>query len=399
MVPPRALKPKVLLVPEGGLYLAFRLPRLFQSAGWDVDLLCLRGDPLAHSRYVSTAIREMNQEAIFARLQSVLRDAERPWQAVIVAHEKLARQIMASGDSDLLRDWQPGAMDPQVREFLLGKFGLEAASRRRELMIPPARVCQSFTEIAEFGRAVGWPIILKPPHEAGGAGVVKYVSLQELESSRAPLPLPILAQKYIQGRRGVVDMLCTAGRPLAWLASYSTKRCGGEFHASTARLFRAMPALRPLVEQVARLTEFEGFCGFDWIEEEATGLHYLIEFHPRPPSGFRFGRFCGVDFTAAITAWLKRDGGAFPPQVQAPGSSMAAQYFSGDLLRCFRQRDWPGLKLWLPGSGARHDVFWDDPLLFTAWVAQRSQRLFQSRLTGSLRWLAPPATATSAETR
>jgi hypothetical protein len=267
-------------------------------------------------------------------------------------------------------------------------------------MVPPTRVCQSVAEIAEFGRDVGWPIVVKPPHESGGAGVVKYVSLAELESNHSTLSLPILAQKYIQGRRGVVDMLCSAGWPMAWLASYSTKRCGGEFCASTARLFRAMPALQPLVEQVARFTKFEGFCGFDWIEEEATGMHYLIEFHPRPPSGFRFGRFCGVDFAAAITAWLKRDGAAFQPQVQVQGSSVAAHYFSVDLLRCFRQRDWQGLKSWVPGSGARHDVFWDDPLLFTVWVVQGSQRLFKTCLARSLRWTTPraksPAAANSA---
>ncbi|HEY0551008.1 MAG TPA: hypothetical protein VGF13_15495, partial [Verrucomicrobiae bacterium] len=237
MATPPALKPRVLLVPEGGLYLAFRLPRLFQNAGRDVDLLCLRGDPMVHSRYVSTAIQEIDQDALFARLQSVLRDSDRPWQAVIVAHERMVRQLMANGGAELLKDWQPGAMDPQVREFLLGKFGLEAASESRQLMVPPARVCQSFAAIAEFGRAAGWPIVVKPPHESGGTGVVKYISLRELESNHSALTLPILAQKYIQGRRGVVDMLCSAGRPLAWLASYSTQRSGGEFHASTARLF------------------------------------------------------------------------------------------------------------------------------------------------------------------
>ncbi|HEY0550611.1 MAG TPA: hypothetical protein VGF13_13485, partial [Verrucomicrobiae bacterium] len=169
------------------------------------------------------------------------------------------------------------------------------------------------------------------------------------------------------------------------------------------RLFHAMPALEPLVKQAARFTKFEGFCGFDWIEEEATGVHYLIEFHPRPPSGFRFGRFCGVDFAAAITTWLKGDGAIFPAQVQAPGSSIAAHYFSGDLLRCFRQRDWQGLKLWLPGSGACHDVFWDDPRLFAAWVVQHSQRLSQTCLAGLLRWITPraksPPTANPALTR
>jgi len=33
------------LIPEDSLYLAFRLPRLFRQAGWDVDLLCVRWPP------------------------------------------------------------------------------------------------------------------------------------------------------------------------------------------------------------------------------------------------------------------------------------------------------------------------------------------------------------------
>lgn len=368
------------MVPEGLIYLAFRLPRMFCEAGWDVDLLSLPDDPIIRSRYISASFQEKNFDEIFERLKKILRDPRRPWQAVIITHEKTVRRLVATGDPELLNNWQPGAMDPLANEFVLSKFGLATAARRWQLPVPPGQVCRTLPEINLFGHRTGWPIIVKPPDESGGAGVVKYNSPAELASDRASLTFPVLAQKYIQGRRGLAEMLCASGRPLAWLCSYSTRRKGGEFGPSTARLFRAMPKLQPTVEQVARLTRFEGFCGFDWIEEEATGRHYLIEFHPRPASGYRFGRFCGVDFSAAIAAWLKGESDGFPPRIQPEGVSVPAHYFSGDLSRCFRQRDWQGLKSWLPGSGARYDVFFlDDAPLFTAWALQRWRRLFKRR--------------------
>ncbi len=373
-------KRKVLLVSEGGLYLAFRLPPMFRCAGWEVDLLCVAGDPMVHSRYISTSFSEKSWADLAVRLQQILRDPHRPWQAVIVTHEQTVRGLMATGDADLLTGWQPGALNPEVRGFFLSKFAFEALHQRRHLLVPPSRICRTAAEIQDFGRETGWPVIVKPPDGSGGAGVARFNSPAELLA--AALTFPILAQKYIQGRRGLAEMVCSAGRPLAWLASYSTQRKNGEYSPSTARLFCAMPELQPLVEQVAQFTQFEGFCGFDWMEDASTGQRYLIEFHPRPSSGFRFGRFCGVDFPAAVAAWLQPETvAAFPLQAQAPGRSVAAHYFSGDLFRCLRQRDWRGLQAWLPGSGACHDVFWDDLPLLAAWVTHRCRRRFSKSLS------------------
>ncbi len=320
---------------------------------------------MVHSRYVKTVFQEESWDALEDQLKRILRDPQRPWQAVIVSHEGTMRQVLATGDPSLLEGWQPGALAKDVREILQGKFGLATVHERSLWLVPASQICQSKEEVRNFGHAKGWPIIVKPDDQSGGKGVVKVDSPTALESNQMAIAFPTLAQKYIQGQRGVVDMLCSGGRPLAWLASDSSKRAHGEFGPSTARSFRAMPELQPLVEQVARFTRFEGFCGFDWIKDASTDQFHLIEFHPRPPSGFRFGRICGVDFPAAIAAWLRSDSATFPTQVQSPGRVVVAHYFSGDLARCLRMRDWSGLAAWLPGSSASHDVYWDDlPLLF-----------------------------------
>jgi hypothetical protein len=194
------------------------------------------------------------------------------------------------------------------------------------------------------------------------------------------LPEPLIAQKYIPGRSGVTEMLCAAGRPLAWLSSYVTQRRDGPFSSSTARRFQAVPALQSLVERLAQLTQFDGFCGFDWVEAADTGRHYLIEFHPRPTCGIRFGRACGVDFPAAIQAWLAGRADSFVPRTQPPGHTLSARFFSCDLLRCWRRRDWAGLRAWLPGSGTRHDLFWDDLPLLAGWGLRRGGRWLKRKL-------------------
>jgi len=370
---------RVLVIPEGGLYLALRLLPILQRAGFAADVLCLRGDPILRSRYLAKALITDSQRVLVKRLAQILANPARSWCQVIVVEEKLARRMMATCPSDVLAGWQPGALDATAREFFLSKFGLVGAREQWGLPIPPSRVCETLREVLAFGDETGWPIIVKPPDLLGGAGVQRLDSADALRSGRASLHYPLLAQHFIRGRPGVVDLVCSRGRPLAWLASHSIRKSAGGLGPSSARLFRAMPALAPVVAAVAARTGFEGFCGFDWIEEEGTGRHWLTEFHPRPPSGFRFGKYCGVDFAVAARDWVA--GAASEPQVQPPGRAVAAHYFAVDLMRCVRERDWAALKAWLPWSGARHDVYWDDwPVLASrAW----------ERLAG--RWKSRPA--------
>ncbi|MEO7098042.1 MAG: ATP-grasp domain-containing protein [Luteolibacter sp.] len=359
--------------------MALRLPRVWRQAGYEVDLLCLDGEILGSSRFVDHVIQEATAEDLFQRLIGILRVNDARWQAVVVVDEQLVRKLIASGDRAVLENWQPGALDYEVGSFFLSKFGLEMVSKNPAMQIPPSRVCRTAEEIASFGESVGWPVILKPANGSGGTGVVRYDSVIELET-KLPLPeLPVLAQKFIFGKEGVVEMFCSAGRPLAWLASHSTRRMGGAFSYSTARMFLPKPELCPLVEQVARFTNFEGFCGFDWIRDENTGIHWMIEFHPRASAGLRFADRCGVDFSAAIVAAMTPGTAEFSPRVQMSGTSVAAHSFPWDLFRCLRDWDWRGLAMWLPGRNVHHDVFWDDSPLFKSWGRARFRELFRMK--------------------
>jgi hypothetical protein len=365
-------RPRILLVPEEGLYLAFRLPRILRRAGYEVNLLCRAGHPLASSRYIDQVHLVNSDAQLRQHTITELTAPSHPWAQVIITDETLLRQVVHETPAEKLLHWQPALDRPTTRDFVLSKRGLPNARQTWGLPIPECRVVETAADLVACGNNWGWPVAAKT--FSGGAGS----GMHRLDNGRAAQTLPaslfpLLAQRYIHGRRGLIDMVCAQGRPLAWLCSWSTQRNHGVYGPSTAREFRAMPELQPLVETVAGHSGWEGFCGFDWIREDATGDIHLIEFHPRAPSGFRFGQSAGVDFALAVQAWLQNRTASFSPLTQSPDTRIKAFYFTTDLLRCLRQRDWRGLGNWLPRPGHRFDIYWDDPTLFLAWAKARWQ--------------------------
>jgi len=359
--------PAVLLVPDEGVYLSLRLPRIFQEAGVAVDLLCLRGHPLARSRYVRQVQLAKSWRGIEAGVSDYLRQPRQLWQKIIVCHEPSVRRLLASLDPVEMKKWQPGATTQLAHEFFRGKFGLPAAAAQWDLPIPASQLCQSTDEVMAFGAQVGWPVMVKPSDQLGGNGIRKFDRAVDVEVAASKLRFPLLAQKFIFGRRVVIDMVCSGGRLLAWLSSYSIAQGKGPFSYSTGRLHRAMPGLAPLAEKIAAHSRFEGFCGIDCIEEAGSGRIYLLEFNPRPTSAWRFAGHCGVDLSGVIKSWVDERDTAAAPLTLPSGREIQTHYFASDLIRCVRQKDWWGLRHWLPGTHSYHDVPWDDPgVLFAA---------------------------------
>lgn len=370
----------VLLVPDGGLYLCFRMLRIFHEAGVAVDLLCPRGHPLKHSRYIRQVCECADWADVERKFGRLLGHPSRPWRRTLVAHEPSVRRLLDSLDADALAAWQPGLTAPGVREFYHGKFGLPAAQARWGLPLPPNRICHNADELRAFAVEIGGPVIVKPSDKLGGIGIRKFNDAAAVDAARAELSFPLLAQKFITGQRVVLDLFCSNRRLLGWLSSRSIAQANGPFTYSTGRHFRAMPQLRALAELIAAEGRMEGFCGVDCLEEAGTGRVYMLEFNPRLSSGWRFGRHCGVDFALAAAAWAEGVTLAEPLAVPAE-CDVRAHYFPSDLFGCLRRRDWRGLQNWRPGANSRHDICWDDPLVFVAWLGGRLIRRLRKLIT------------------
>ena len=363
------MKKRVLLVPDEGLYLAFRLPPILREAGYGVDALCVAGDSIRHSRYLEnvTTLESIEQQIDYLHRHM---GKAGTWDKLIIAKESVVRHLAHQPEHEWIRNWQPGLDDPFVRDLFQDKGGLIKAANALGFPIPESKVCGTVSELKAFATAVNGTVIVKPMNGSGGEDV----SLMTMSAKpTTSLIFPILAQRFIEGEMGVVEMFCSKGVVKGWLASKMLVKPGQGFGASIARLFRHEPDLTPIVECLARNTRFEGFCGFDWIREKNSGKPYVVEFHPRATSGLRFGKACGVSFSQIAAEW-KDSATATSPETQRPGCDIEAHYFSADFLRCLRQRDWKGLRQWLPRRNRYHDIYWDDPALLLTQSCQMLER-------------------------
>ncbi len=376
-----SMQQRVLLVPDEGLYLAFRLPPILQEAGYRVDALCVAGDSIRHSRYLENVT---TLESIEEQIDYLHRHMGKAgtWDKLIIAKEPVVRHLAHQPEHAWIRNWQPGLADPLVQHLFQDKGGIIQAAQAWGFPIPESRVCKTVDDLKIFASTVKGTVIIKPINGSGGEGV----SLMPMSTKpRADLTFPLLAQQFVEGQMGVVEMFCSRGVVKGWLASETIAKTDQRFGPSTARLFRYEADLAPIVECLACNTRFEGFCGFDWIREKRTGKPYVVEFHPRATSGYRFGRACGVSFSQIVAEWNDTTS-THPPQTQAPDTLIEACYFSADLLRCLRQCDWKGLRRWLPRRNRYHDIYWDDPALL---LTQCCQVLGKRRET-----LSPPTSPT-----
>lgn len=341
-------------------YLLRFLPRLFSKAGAEVVMAAPSGSSILSSRYIKHLVEfDSAQDNALVKLDSIVSQWSPDY--LIVIEEPLLCEIADApqGSLEALKS-RFSHLDgvPLVRS----EFHFWAESRG--IRVPDGRMVASGEELQQA--VLEWGCVyLKRNHSSGGNGVFRLSHPDQVQQvwSRIPSGEQVLVQRALQGRVGVTDMVCKNGRLLAWASSEKWKTvhdCG----PSVARRLCDPEGMEDLARSVACETGFNGLCGFDWVIDLEDGLPSLIEFHPRPPSGYGIGKWAGVYYEKAIAGML----GMAEAEYQKPKAGHFRKksvccYFPDHPLACIRQRDWSELRRWLPGSNSRSWSLlpWDDP--------------------------------------
>jgi hypothetical protein len=365
-------KPPVLIVGPRINYLTRPLPRLFARAGARVVFASPPGCSVCASRYVHERLDfDSSRPDAAERLEEMVARIE-PALLVIV-EEPFVEALLRL----------PPERIPRVRRHL--RLPASTASRSAfhlwaeagGLAVPAGGVCHGADDVKRAVERWG-AVFLKCDGSSGGSGVRKIESTEQADAVWRELGTPagVLVQRALGGAVGVVDMMVDQGRVLAWVSSekWRTVKPNGP---SVARRLCLPDGMTELVGRVATLTGFHGLCGFDWVIDPADGRPRLIEFHPRPASGFGLGRWAGVSFERAAMALLGRE----EERPQSPDPAVFARkpvccYFPDHPLASLRRRDWRELRRWLPGSDSRSWSMlpWDDPALLWRMVGNALRR-------------------------
>jgi ATP-grasp domain len=190
------------------------------------------------------------------------------------------------------------------------------------------------------------------------------LSLWAWQNAGAP---GVTAQRFVTGHPANAMLACFRGRLLGAVCVEVLSSEGPTGAAIIIRLLDSPPMVRA-AEQLVKRLGLTGFCGLDFVIDDATSIPYLIEMNPRCTQLGHLSLPGQGDLAGLLLATLP--GGA----VGAPPAPIAA-----GTIALFPQYLWAGGAAAVSRPGVQHDVPRDYPDL----VAELSKPAWPER-----RWIA-----------
>jgi predicted ATP-grasp superfamily ATP-dependent carboligase len=202
----------------------------------------------------------------------------------------------------------------------------------------------------------------------GGNGVIRVNNPRELHTAFEKFRhrTPLVVQEFVAGRIGTTQMVLDHGKVLYWMPTFVTKCCPEPYGPSCVRVFldeTDLAQMKPIVENVAKMTNFRGMCGIDWIQRK-DGSFAVLELNPRPTPAMELGRFAGVDCGEAVQALLTGKNVRLTPE-PVTGRKKTVYLFPQHVQRCLCYHKYRDLRFWLPFA-ATHDIPWCEPKLMAS---------------------------------
>jgi hypothetical protein len=359
----QTMRPKVLLIALSDWFGPARLPHALRDAGFDVGVMASPEGMLAQSSYIDyrfdLSVPLIRLGVIEPFFRSILEFAPRLVVPCDEAAVHLLQNIAVSfeglhGPGGQLRVLVP----PPVRELLLRSLGGEGrtfamrtsrpASRRAAELLgiaSPPSVPVPYLQIAEtFAAEHGWPVVLTREGDTEGERVRICADKDELRTAYSELTVerdsphglvnmarralwsgltgfhlvgdltrpaqqePTLAvEAFIAGRPASYTAVAAEGRIIGGFASVAEQSLPRpSVAASVVRLVEDPLILDAGRKMIGRMT-VTGFCGVDFVRDEAAGKLWFLKFNPRPTPLSHLGPLAGTDLCARLLASLHNE--------------------------------------------------------------------------------------------
>ncbi len=380
----RTEPPRVLLIATTLWPAPARLARALVDVGFAVDTVHQRGNALDKVGYLDRRRRSGRlrfRSRIVRALTGGTYDVIVPCDDRSVRYLHRIHREQGPTKPGLARIIERSLGDPAQFAAAASKNRLMALAVRLGLPVPETAVFDdpaAFT--AHLGR-VRYPCVVKVDGRWGGLGVAIVDSAEAarrahrrltstagllhhavievepdllLAPSRGRSP-SVATQAFVRGRPANRLVMCRSGRVLAGFSVEAVRTSGATGPASVIRLIDH-PTMTATTAAVVGALGLSGFCGVDFMLDDATGEALLLEINPRATPTSHLALTDGTDLAGA----LFRD-----VTGRAPSARAAAR---GDLIALFPQ-EWRRDPASPFLDTAFHDVPWRDPALLQAMLA------------------------------
>lgn len=329
--------PKILIVHTLQWPNAARLALAFRKAGCRIHALCLPVHPLRRLSAVEQ-IYTYNRFTPLLSLKAAIRasapDFIVPCDDVAVFQlHRLHSYCAESADepSRRMRAFIERSLGrPDAYPLLAARSNLSVIAAAVDVLLPPTALVSTPEELKQWLRQEGFPAALKADRTWGGRGVAVIRTAREAEHAFRRLSglynwarvakqltwdgspelfherlrgtKPVLSvQRFINGKLANCAVACWQGEIMAAIGVEVIAAQDPLGHATVVRVVDN-PEILESARRVVRHLGISGFCGFDFVLEEASGRAWLIEINPRATQINHLPLGTGRDLPTAIRA-------------------------------------------------------------------------------------------------
>jgi len=362
---------------------AARVAMAFAELGCHVEAICWFCGPLAHT----SAVRRIHRYSPLRPLAALRRAlAQAQPDLVVPCDDRAASHLLTLHDQYVAAGAHaPAAViarslgDVAALRAVAGRAAFAGLAREAGVRVPLTLAVADAAQLRAAIARVGLPAMLKVDGTWGGTGVVRVDSLAEAERAFARLSgrvgalralkrlavnrdpfwlLPWLrgerpvvnVQAFIPGRPANCVVSCRQGEVLAIIQAEVMVTRHPTGPAAVVRIVDHAE-MAAAARRIVGRCRMSGFCGLDFVIEEATGALHLIEMNPRITPLGHLALDRGRD---PVGAWVAGQAGR--------GGVARAPITAAQVVAFFPQAWWldpanPDL------ATAYHDVPWTEPAL------------------------------------
>jgi len=363
------------------------MPRVLARAGFEVSLLAPDDSLALKSRYVSRVAYLSAAATPMEWLLQLIKVIATASPELLVPCDEMAVRLLFSLAIEPPPGFDPALRaelvalisaslgDPRFYETSIDKTRLPAAAQALGVPVPPGAVASRVDDAARHAEALGYPVVLKRRFGFAGQGVEVASTREEVVAAAGVLLRPdqldlgewrdpsILVQSFIAGPYRSRAVVARRGEPLAgfsWERHVATTSVKGQ---TSVLRFVSAPEIRDHSDTLCREFGIGGFFNVQFVVDERTGIAYLLEINRRIVTHTHLGERVGRDLGKALFRAL--DG--VPADAARPDDAG----IDGTVVIFPRE--------WLRDPASKNlaqfpsDVPWDEPELFTAMLAMRSE--------------------------
>lgn len=362
------------------------MPRALVNAGFDVVLLTPRHSLAEKSRFVAKIGHLPDNATPMQWVQAFAATVKATSPRLVMPCDDLSLrllQMLALSPPDGMQPTLASQLGTLIR-FSLGdashyrasidKTLLPAAAHALGIRVPPWTIVTGLREAEAFAAVHGYPMVIKRNYSNAGDGVEICGDRAGLARTVADLLQPaatdlegqsgrLLAQAHVSGRTRFYPAMAWDGTLLTGYAAEMLQGNGEPKGPPMVNRYHRSPELRAIAVKLARGFGISGFFSPEFIEDDFTGVPYLLEINWRLVGGAHRGSAIGVDHAMALYAALGGTASSSRADLDE-GEEHFTVHFPQEWLRDPQSR-------WLRDYPV--DVPWDDPDLIEAMLADRHE--------------------------